>query len=254
MQGSTMSGDVAVVIGNYEGEHVLRDCLESLAAQTQPLREVIVVDGASTDGSRRITEQHGARFLPASNQGLGFLYNRGVEASEAEYVLLLNNDVALEGQCVELLAAELASDGTRFAADPTQLDWAGDQVIHARTTLRRGRLLREFIPGLHLDAVVLADEVVPTVSAHGAAMLVRRSMFLELGGFDETSSWNGRTSTCAGVPGCAVGRASTCRRRASVTASGQSPARRSCRAGVRPRTTISFALPSSACRRPPRPG
>ena len=93
---------------------------------------------------------------------------------------------ALERRCVELLTAELTTDATRFAADPTQLDWPGARVIHARTTLRRGRLLREFIPGLHLDSVVEADGVVPTISANGAAMLVRRSMFLALGGFDET--------------------------------------------------------------------
>ncbi len=181
-----MPADVAVVIGNHQGERVLPDCLESLSLQTRAAREVVVVDGASTDGSHAIAERWGARFVPAPNRGLGFLYNRGVDESEAEYVLLLNNDVALDSRCVELLAAELDADANRFAADPTQLDWPGEQVIHARTTLDRGRLLREYIPGFHLDAVVPADAVVPTVSAHGAAMLVRRSMFLELGGFDET--------------------------------------------------------------------
>mgnify|MGYP001606185629 CR=1 FL=1 len=58
--------------------------------------------------------------------------------------------------------------------------------IAGATTLGRGRLFHEYLPGLHLDAVVAAGPVVPPVSAHGAAMLVRRSMFLELGGFDET--------------------------------------------------------------------
>lgn len=181
-----MGAEVSVVVGNHQGESLLDDCLASISVQTVPVREVVVVDGASTDGSRGVAERHGARFLPAANLGLGVLYNRGVEATVAEFVLLLNNDVALERRCVELLAAELDMDATRFAADPTQLDWTGERVIHARTTLRRGRLLREFIPGLHLDSVVAAEGVVPTVSAHGAAMLVRRSMFLELGGFDET--------------------------------------------------------------------
>ena len=74
----------------------------------------------------------------------------------------------------------------RFAADPTQLGWDDGRVIHARTRLTRGRLWHEYIPGLHLEDDAPANSVVPTVSAHGAAMLVRRSMLLELGCFDES--------------------------------------------------------------------
>ena len=59
-------------------------------------------------------------------------------------------------------------------------------MIHARTRLARGRLWHEYIPGLHLEDDAPADRVVPTVSAHGAAMLVRREMLLELGLFDES--------------------------------------------------------------------
>ena len=40
-------------------------------------------------------------------------------------------------------------------------------MIHARTTLARGRLLREYLPGLHLDDAVPADTVSPTVAANG---------------------------------------------------------------------------------------
>ena len=181
-----MTSDVAVAIGNHQGEQVLRDCLESLDAQTRRPAEIVVVDGGSTDGSRDVATEFGVRFLPAPNHGLGFLYNRGVEATQAEHVLLLNNDVALDPDCIQLLSARLAADSACFSADPTQLDWSGRHVIHAQTTLRRGRLVREFIPGLHLDSNVARAEVVPTVSSHGAAMLVRRSMFVELGGFDET--------------------------------------------------------------------
>jgi len=178
--------DVAVVVGNYKGAEVLAECLASLRDQTLPPRATFVVDADSTDASAAVAVAYGATLIATPNLGLGYLYNRGVEAAATEFVLLLNNDVALERRCVELLAAELVAAPARFAADPTQLDWAGQQVIHARTTLRRGSLLREFIPGLHLDSVVLADRVRPTVCANGAAMLVRRAMFLELGGFDET--------------------------------------------------------------------
>jgi N-acetylglucosaminyl-diphospho-decaprenol L-rhamnosyltransferase len=128
----------------------------------------------------------GARFLPAPNDGLGALYNRGAEAAGVEFVLLLNNDVALEERCLELLAGELRADPSRFAADPRQVGWDGTTLVHARVTMSRGPLLRETVPGFRLDQLTPAGEVVPTVFANGGAMMVRRDRLLELGGFDES--------------------------------------------------------------------
>ena len=183
---STMP-DVAVVIGNYQGERLLPDCLASLETQTLRPSEVIVVDGASTDRSVEVAEALGARVLRRENRGLGYLYNEGARAATAELVLLLNNDVALDERCLELLAAALEADGValRRRPAPGRLGRRARDV-KARTTLARGRLLREYIPSLHLDDSVPSTETVPTVSANGAAMLVRRELLLELGGFDET--------------------------------------------------------------------
>ncbi|HZO97852.1 MAG TPA: glycosyltransferase family 2 protein [Gaiellaceae bacterium] len=181
-----MAASVAVVIGNHQGERLLPDCLASLRAQTRPPAEVIVADGASTDGSVAVAEREGARVLRCPNAGLGFLYNRGAEAAAATLVLFLNNDVALDPGCVEALAAALEDDPARFAADARQLDWEGRGLVHGRTTLRRGRLWGEYLPGLHLDPLAPSDGTAVTVCANGAAMLVRRDRHLELGGFDET--------------------------------------------------------------------
>ncbi|MBA2385065.1 MAG: glycosyltransferase family 2 protein [Actinobacteria bacterium] len=178
--------DVAVVIGNYAGERLLPDCIASLHAQTLRPTQILVVDGASADRSVEVAHELGARVLQRENRGLGYLYNEGAREASAELVLLLNNDVALDERCLELLAVALQADDSLFAADPRQLDWEGTRDVKARTTLTRGRLLREYIPSLHLDDRVPSTEIVPTVSAHGAAMLVRRDLLLELGGFDES--------------------------------------------------------------------
>jgi GT2 family glycosyltransferase len=98
----------------------------------------------------------------------------------------VNNDVALEPRCVELLAEALDADPSRFAADPRQLTWDGEGLVHARTTIARGPLLHRLLPGFELDLVAPADGVVPTVCTNGGAMLARRELLLELGGFDET--------------------------------------------------------------------
>jgi N-acetylglucosaminyl-diphospho-decaprenol L-rhamnosyltransferase len=178
--------DVVAVVGNYQGGHLLPECLRSLRAQTQPPVEILVVDASSTDDSVAVAEREGARVLRFPNIGLGYLYNRGAEAAAAPYVLFLNNDVALDRPCLERLAAALDAEPAGFAADARQLDWEGDRTIHGRTTLSRGGMTREYLPGLHLESVVAADGVVSTVCANGAAMLVRRDRHLALGGFDET--------------------------------------------------------------------
>ncbi len=178
--------NVSVVIGNFQGESVLPACLESLERQTVLPLEVVVADASSTDASRAVAEERGAHVVELSNIGLGHLYNRGLEATTGEYVLLSNNDVAYDERCIELLRHALDADSSLFAADPRQLAWEDDRLVHGRTTLRRGSLFHELLPGLQLDLAARSDRVVPTVAANGGAMLVRRSMFVDLGGFDET--------------------------------------------------------------------
>ena len=178
--------DVAVVIGTYEGADHLAECLRSLRAQTLAPAEIVIVDASSNDGTVEIAGNLGAQTLVLPNNGLGFLYNRGAEQASAPYLLLSNVDVSYDASCIERLVEALEADESRFAADARQLDWEGVRLVHGLTTLRRGPLLHQYFPGLILDHRVEADTVTPTVNANGAAMLVRRDRFLELGGFDET--------------------------------------------------------------------
>jgi GT2 family glycosyltransferase len=177
---------VAVVIGNFNGEPYLADCIASLRAQEPVPAEILVVDGASTDGGVTLAQRLDARVVERPNLGLGHLYNVGLATTSAPYVFLANNDIALEDGCLRQLSEVLDRDDMAFAVDARQLDWSGGRTIHARTTLTRGGMTREYLPGLHLDPNVPAAEVTPTVCANGAAMMVRRSMFEALGGFDET--------------------------------------------------------------------
>lgn len=181
-----MPRETAVVVANYAGDDVLDECLRSVAAQTRPAAELIVVDAGPTEGAARVGERHGARLLHRPNRGLGYLYNEGARASRAELVLLLNNDVALEPTCVEELVAAFATSDDLFAADPRQVGWDGKALVHGRASLCRGPLVRQPLPGFRLDLAGAAHDPVPTVSANGGAMLVDRARMLELGGFDET--------------------------------------------------------------------
>jgi GT2 family glycosyltransferase len=181
-----VDGIVDAVIGNYNGERFLDECLESLEAQTLRPRRTYLVDAGSTDDSVATAERLGVTVITAPNRGLGYLYNRGVEQTDAAFVFVANNDIALAADCLERLAGTLEADESAFAADPRQDTWTGDGLVHARTTIGRGPLLRRAIPGFTLDLRAPADSVVPTVCTNAGAMLVRRDMYRALGGFDET--------------------------------------------------------------------
>ena len=174
--------DVAVVVGNYQGEAAARRLSrEPAQSRRSRRRRCIVVDGASTDRSAAVAAGFGARVIETRNLGLGHLYNVGAQAASSDYVFLANNDIALEPNCLELLAAALDEDESRFAADATaaQLGRHPDDPRTDDATPRPdvGRVPPRAPP----RPARRADEIVPTVAAHGAAMLVRRSMMLELG-------------------------------------------------------------------------
>jgi GT2 family glycosyltransferase len=89
---------VSVIIVNYNGEKYLERNLRSLFNQSYQDLEVIMVDNASTDDSvSRVQREYPAvRILP-NRQNLGFCAanNQGVKNSRGEWVMFLNQDVAL---------------------------------------------------------------------------------------------------------------------------------------------------------------
>ncbi len=86
---------LAVVIVNWNSRDDLRACLQSLVAQTHPDLEIVVVDNGSTDGSPAMVAADFPRCtLLAQADNLGFAEgcNRGIDASTASWVAMLNND------------------------------------------------------------------------------------------------------------------------------------------------------------------
>ena len=62
--------EVSVIIVNYNGRHLLGELFESLARQTRPADEVIMVDNASSDGSVDYVREHFAQTasMPSSDR------------------------------------------------------------------------------------------------------------------------------------------------------------------------------------------
>lgn len=126
---------VSVVIPNWNGLEHLPACLDALGRQTFVQRETIVADNGSTDGSLDYLAGRGdVRVVElGSNRGFPAACNAGIAASDAEYVVLLNNDTRARNDWLERLVAAMdASPGHAWGSsrlvrfdDPSVIDSAG---------------------------------------------------------------------------------------------------------------------------------
>lgn len=115
---------VSVVVVTWNGLDLTRRCLDSLARQEVPGRdvEVVVVDNGSTDGTVEALRARGdVRVLPLGrNTGFAGGVNAGVAASAGDVVVLLNNDAVAEpGYLAHLVApfdVEPGEPGARLGA------------------------------------------------------------------------------------------------------------------------------------------
>ena len=178
----------AVVIPNWNGARWLEPCLDSVAAQTAPPSQVLVVDNGSTDGSAaRAAERPGMEVLELGrNTGFAVAANRGWAAlgPEVEAVALVNPDVTLAPDWLARTTAALDGDPRAAAvackmvdmADPGHLYDTGDLLRRDGACEQRGRFTRD--DGRY-------DEPGEVFAACAGAALYRRAAVDELGGFEE---------------------------------------------------------------------
>ncbi len=109
---------VSAVIVNYNGSQYLPDLLESLARQTHPVDEIIVVDNCSSDDSIKyiVTNHPQVRLVKmASNNGPGAARNWGYVHAKNDFILQLDNDTILHHEALStLLHASITSPQHTF--------------------------------------------------------------------------------------------------------------------------------------------
>jgi GT2 family glycosyltransferase len=104
--------DVSIVVVSHDSAADLPLSVASAVAQTGVTSETLVVDNASTDGSRDVARKFGTtvRLIPmAANVGFSAAMNTGIEASAGRYVLALNPDCRLDTRFSEVLTNALDS-------------------------------------------------------------------------------------------------------------------------------------------------
>ena len=189
---------VAVIILNWNGAKLLREFLPSVVAHTNPaVGTVIVADNGSTDSSLQLLREEFpqvATIVFPENYGFAEGYNRAIAAVDAPYVVLLNSDVAVDTDWLSPLYHFMESHPDFGAVQPKLLAYkerqtfeyagaAGGYLDRNGYPYCRGRI---FGSVEHDDRQYDLPETEAYVCdwASGAALMVRRSLYIDAGGLD----------------------------------------------------------------------
>lgn len=197
--GPTRNPVVSLVILNRNGESVLATFLESWARHNSSVpAEIIVVDHASTDGSRAMLRRWESRLdlkvLALDHNGsFSESSNLGARHARGEYLLFMNNDIvwlqdALPRMLESLQQPEVGVVGLKLLKVVGESEYAlqaATEVQHLGVRFKLngcGYWPYETSPSAWRDEAEYAPQTVPAVT--GAALLCRKSDFEGAGGFD----------------------------------------------------------------------
>jgi GT2 family glycosyltransferase len=182
--GPTSGGpSVGVVVLAWQAEPYLRACVESVLASTGVAVQVVLVDndGRPEDLATVPDDPRVTVLRPGRNTGFAGGCNLGVDAMDTEFVALVNSDAELAPDALALLAAEAGRPGVgpvmagvRLAEPPNLINSAGNPV-HLIGLSWAGEM----------GTPETRTEPFDVTGASGACLLVDRTVWKQLGGFDE---------------------------------------------------------------------
>ena len=197
---SPLLESTVVVTVTYNSSTHLAGFLDSVRRSEEVKLAVVVADNRSTDidSTTEITREHGARLLAlGENRGYGGAINVAIAGlpGEIKYVLISNPDVELGHGAISAMLEELADDERIGSVGPRVLNGdgstypSGRQLPSLRTGIGHALFARVWPSNPWSRAYRAESEDTDdrrTVGwLSGSCLLVRRSAFEQLGGFDE---------------------------------------------------------------------
>jgi dolichol-phosphate mannosyltransferase len=147
--------DVCVLLPTLDEAETVGDVIDGY--HNQGLKNVLVIDGDSDDGTREIAREHGARVETQTGRGKGQAVREAMEYIDAEYVLMADADGTYKPEDAEQLLEPLLNGeaehviGNRFAdmhdGAMTPLNYIGNQLINRAFAYIHGADLKDILSG-----------------------------------------------------------------------------------------------------------
>lgn len=184
---------VSIVIPVFNKVELTRQCIEALYRNTapEPPFEVIVVDNASTDGTREHLEQACQKYerlrtiRNERNYGFARACNQGARAAKAEFLVFLNNDTVPHPGWLEAML-DLTKSDERVGIVGSKLLYPDGSIQHVGVVIAENRLPLHLLRGRRPEEFArYLTEPRDYQVVTAACMLIRSQLFSALGGFDE---------------------------------------------------------------------
>ncbi|MDM0067688.1 glycosyltransferase family A protein [Variovorax sp. J31P207] len=176
----TVPPSVAVVIPYYNGARFIERALDSVFAQSEPAREVVVVNDGSRPDERQflhgLTARYPFKLIDQDNGGQGSARNAGVAASTSDFICFLDQDDFYLEHHIRILARAIPSDEPRFGyvyGDLAEADGDGRIIRASMVKEHSAHPKQSIFDMLRNDIFVLPS-----------AALISRRAFEAVGGFD----------------------------------------------------------------------
>ena len=182
------SPKVSVIIPNYNYAKYIAKAIESVMSQTYKNLEIIVIDDGSKDDSLEVLANFGdkIRVVSQKNEGVSRARNHGAEISDGEYLAFLDADDAWLPEKLEKQFEKFAEDGQIGLVHCSMtLINSEDQPIGEMCDGQEGWVAEEL---LRFERTV--------VSGSGSSSLIKREIFMEVGGFDYRLSTSADWDLC----------------------------------------------------------
>ncbi len=204
-----MPAELSIIIVNWNGGELLRKCLRSILANPPAISyEILLIDNASTDGSIALIQNDDQLsplraadqlriVLNVENVGFGRANNQAFSLSRTPLVFLLNPDTEITPKAIDNLIETLRAGERIGVCGPRILNPDGSVQISAwrnppsawETILSQMKLYKLLPAGFRGELLLGGHwphdrrRAVPMLS--GAAMMIKREVIDEVGGFDE---------------------------------------------------------------------
>ncbi|QQE79207.1 glycosyltransferase family 2 protein [Alicyclobacillus sp. SO9] len=195
----------SAVIVTYNSQEIIEDCLISLrdamtvyTGQT----EIIIVDNSSSDDVFNLLQQLQTAFtfllIQSENKGFGNGVNLGTKHAHGDYIVVLNPDVRVTRSFFVDLESTISDSPRAAIIGPKLLNRDGSVQLSCRRFPSLLSVLGNRIPfatrmsivDLHVNRYLMNDfehdsaKTVPFIL--GACMVIRKAVFDEIGGFDQS--------------------------------------------------------------------
>ncbi len=186
---------LSVIIVSYNAHNFLHLCLQSVQQAIKALdAEIIVIDNHSSDESCKMVHKKFPEIILVENKiNLGFskANNQGVNLAQGEYILILNPDTVLAENTLEKIISFADQQEKLGALGIQMIDGTGKFQPESKRNIpnqKRALLKLMFNNPKKMDYYanqVAEDDIAEIPILGGSFMLLKRDIYLKVGGFDE---------------------------------------------------------------------